>query len=175
MPDRQTLTIINAETATFECTFGRGCDGLCCKNGRPSVTAGERDRINAQLARALPLLRPTARRAVEAGGFVSNRTKLGEPMLRVDDGWCVFFNGGCVLHKLAVDDTGDYTRYKPYQCVVFPLEPADDGSWYVRQHGYRGEKWDLFCLDPMRTTTRAVDALATEIEYVERAEADAAG
>ena len=35
------LVVANLATATFECTFGRGCDGLCCKNGRPSVDADD--------------------------------------------------------------------------------------------------------------------------------------
>lgn len=157
------LAVANAAEATFDCSFGRGCDGLCCRNGRPSVGPEELARIRGQLPRLLPLLRPDARRLVEAAGFVSNRTKLGRPMVRVAGGWCVFFNAGCVLHKLGAAD-GDSFRYKPAQCALFPLEkdPAD-GRWYVRQWGYRDEEWDLFCLNPANSRRPAVEALAGEI------------
>jgi hypothetical protein len=44
------------------------------------------------LKRVLPMLRPEARKLIEKEGFVSQRIKVGLPMLRVVDGWCVFFN-----------------------------------------------------------------------------------
>lgn len=157
------LIVVNASTATFECTFGRGCDGLCCRNGEPSVTAAERARIDAVLPQLLPLLRPEAQQAVELGGWLGDGVKLGLPMAKVVDDWCVFFNQGCALHKLGAAD-GDFARYKPIQCVLFPLEPTGDGTWYVRQRGYEGEEWDdLFCLNPANTAVRAVDALAAEL------------
>lgn len=81
------LAVANIDTATFDCSFGRGCDGICCKNGRPSVTPAERAVIESVLARALPLMRPEAQKAVERDGFVSARTKLGQPMVRVAGGW----------------------------------------------------------------------------------------
>ncbi|HJZ60140.1 MAG TPA: DUF3109 family protein [Gemmataceae bacterium] len=156
------VVVANANTATFECTFGRGCEGICCRNGRPSVDPDEQARINRVLARALPLLRPEAREVIEADGFVSNRTKLGQPMVRVAGGWCVFFNNGCVLHTLGAED-GAALQYKPSQCALFPLEQADDGDWYVRQWGYRGEQWDLFCLNPANTTVKGIESLAGEL------------
>lgn len=158
----KSLPIVNADTATFECVFGRGCDGKCCQNGRPSVDAAERKRIQKVLKKALPHLRPEARAVVEADGFVSNRKKLGEPMLRVVGGWCVFFNAGCVLHKIGAAD-GDAYQYKPTQCALFPLEPNGDGRWYVRQWKYNGEVWDLFCLNPEQSKKPAVESLAEEI------------
>ena len=157
------LTVVNAATATFDCSFGRGCDGQCCRNGEPSVTPGERARIDAVLDRVRPLLRPAAAEAVDAGGWLTDRIKLGLPMARMVDGWCVFFNAGCVLHTLGAAD-GDFARYKPIQCVLFPLEPAGDGTWYVRQRGYAGEEWDeLFCLNPANTARPATEALAAEL------------
>lgn len=164
MPVRLPLTITNAETATFECTFGRGCDGKCCQNGRPSLSLAEQKRVQKHLKKFLPHLRPEARELIEAEGFLSKRTKLGNPMLRVVGGWCVFFNEGCVFHKVGMEE-GDFTKYKPSQCVVFPLEPNDDGTWYVRQWGYDDEPWDLFCLNPANTTKVAVESLAPEIDY----------
>ena len=155
------LPIVNAETATFECIYGRGCDGICCQNGRPSVDADEQARIQDTLPKVLPHLRPAARELVETDGFVSARTKLGQPMLRVVGGWCVFFNGGCVLHKIGIED-GDAYQYKPSQCALFPLEKGDAG-WYVRQWGYEGEAWDLFCLNPKQSKKSAVESLAEEI------------
>lgn len=164
------LEVVNADTATFECIYGRGCDGLCCKNGRPSLSPAEQAVITEQLDAILERVKPAARKLIERDGFISQRTKLGQPMLRVVDGWCVFFNGGCVLHKMGLDDHGDFAAYKPYQCVIFPLEPMGDGTWYVRQHGYQGERWDLFCIDPKTSPKRAVETLAPEIEYIARHE-----
>jgi hypothetical protein len=161
------LEIANAATATFECTFGRGCDGLCCQNGRPSLSPGERAAIEGNLDKFRPHLRPEARRVIEADGFLSNRRKLGQPMMRVVGGWCVFFNGGCVLHKVGLEE-GDFTKFKPSQCVIFPLDQRPDGRWYVRQHGYEDEEWDLFCLDPKNSARPAVVSLAAEIGYAAR-------
>ncbi|MBY0457388.1 MAG: hypothetical protein K2V38_08635, partial [Gemmataceae bacterium] len=104
------VVVSNADTATFECSFGRGCEGICCRNGRPSVTAREQDVIRAVLPRVLPLLREEARKVVQADGFVSGRKKLGAPMLRVVGGWCVFFNAGCTLHTVGTED-GESYRY----------------------------------------------------------------
>jgi len=167
----QSLPVVveNAETATFDCTFGRGCEGICCKNGRPSVDEAEQAAIRAVLTRALPHLRPLARKLVEAEGFLSNRTKLGNPMLRVEGGWCVLFNGGCVLHKLGAED-GDAYQYKPTQCALFPLEKGDTG-WYVRQWGVEGEKWDLFCLNPEQSKRPAVEALTEELTLAAKCDA----
>lgn len=156
--------------ATFECTFGRGCEGICCRNGRPSVSAEERETIGRVLADALPLLRPEARALVEESGFVSNRTKLGQPMVRVAGGWCVFFNAGCVLHKLGAE-AGDPLQFKPVQCALFPLERSEDGRWYVRQWGYEGEQWDLFCLNPKQSAVPAAESLAGELALAARFEA----
>ena len=78
----RSLTVLNADTARFDCTFGRGCDGKCCRNGRPSVTPEERRRIDAVLPKVSPLLRPAAAKAVARGGWLSKRTKFGRPMVR---------------------------------------------------------------------------------------------
>jgi hypothetical protein len=166
------LAITNAETATFDCSFGRGCEGICCRNGRPSVTPAERAVIDSVMSRVLPLLRPAARAAIESDGFTSARTKLGQPMVRVVGGWCVFFNGGCVLHTVGAED-GDSYQYKPTQCALFPLEKNDDGAWYVRQWKLEGEEWDLFCLNPANSPRPAVESLAPEMALA--AELDAAG
>ena len=82
-------------------------------------------------------------------------------MVRVADGWCVFFNGGCVLHTIGAED-GESYQYKPTQCALFPLE-KDTDTWYVRQWGLDGEQWDLFCLNPANSSRPAVESLAAEI------------
>src|SRR5580658_6333817 len=91
MPKLSLPVLANAAEATFDCIFGRGCEGICCKNGRPSVDKAEEKAIGKVIERVLPHLRPEARKLVETEGFLSNRTKLGQPMLRVVKGWCVFF------------------------------------------------------------------------------------
>src|SRR3954447_13496458 len=97
---RNSLPVINLSEATFECIFGRGCDGICCQNGRPPLYPEEQEIIGKNLDKFLDELRPAARKLIEKHGFLSRRTKFGLPMVRVLDGWCVFFNEGCVLHKV---------------------------------------------------------------------------
>jgi hypothetical protein len=157
------LPVLNLAEATFECTFGRGCAGVCCQNGRPPVKAEEAERIDRNLHKFLPLLRPQARAVVEKDGYRSRRIKAGNPMLRVVSGWCVFFHQGCVLHKVGMEE-GDKFRYKPAPCALFPLDHDDHGHWYVRQHGYKGERWaELFCLAPSNTTVPAAESLVEEL------------
>jgi Fe-S-cluster containining protein len=157
----QSLPVVNLNEATFECTFGRGCEGICCRNGRPPVPADEAELIQSVLPRALKLMTPVARELVEEAGFLSRRMKEGAPMLRVADGWCVFFNKGCVLHTIGAED-GDAYKYKPAICALFPLEP-DKGKWHIRQWGHNREDWDLFCLNPANSTTPAATSLQNEL------------
>lgn len=161
------LNVVNLETAKFECTFGRGCDGLCCRNGRPPVDADEAARIEGLMSRVLPLLTPEARKLIDRQGFLSRRIKAGRPMLRVVDGWCVFFNKGCVLHTLGAED-GDAYQYKPAICAIFPLDQNEHYEWFVRQWGYEGEDWDLFCLNPENSPKIAKETLQDELRVVER-------
>jgi len=157
------LPILNLSRANYECIYGRGCDGICCRNGRPGVLPEEQERIEFNLDKFLPHLRPEARELIQEQGIVSDRRKEGLPMLRVVDGWCVFFNGGCVLHRVGAEE-GDKYRYKPSVCALFPLVRDRKGRWYVRQHGYKGEAWDLFCLDPKASPLPAAESLRQEIE-----------
>ncbi len=157
------LPVLNLTTATFECIYGRGCDGICCQNGRPPVTQAEADSIRSILDKVLPHLRPAARALVESQGYLSNRKKLGLPMLRVVDGWCVFFNEGCVLHKVGAAEGASF-RYKPSACSLFPLDRTTDGQWFVRQWGVLGEEWDLFCLNPKQSPAPAAESLRHELE-----------
>jgi Fe-S-cluster containining protein len=161
------LPVINLSEAKFECVYGRGCDGICCQNGRPGVYPEEVERLDADLARFLPELRPEARRLIEKDGYLSGRQKGGLPMLRVVDGWCVFFHKGCVLHKVGAAE-GDKYRYKPAACALFPLGRRETGEWYVRQRGYEDEEWDLFCLDPKASPVPAAQSLQEEVRLAER-------
>lgn len=160
--------LLNGEEARFDCIFGRGCEGICCRNGRPPVYPDERARIDGSLAAILPALRPEARALVEREGYLSRRVKAGgAPMLRVADGWCVFFHKGCVLHR-AGEAEGDKFRYKPSACALFPLDRDRQGRWFVRQRGRPRERWDLFCLDPAASPLPAVASLQEEIALARR-------
>jgi Protein of unknown function (DUF3109) len=161
------LPILNLNEAKFECIYGRGCDGICCQNGRPGVYPEEQERIRKNLKKFLPELRPEARKVVEKSDFVSQRRKDGLPMLRVVDAWCVFFNQGCVLHKVGAIE-GDKYRYKPAPCALFPLSRTIEGEWYIRQRGTQGEAWELFCLDPATSPMPARESLAEEIQLAEK-------
>jgi hypothetical protein len=161
------LPVLNLHTATYECTFGRGCDGVCCREGRPLIYADEIARITENLHKILPLMRPQAARVAAKRGFLSGRKRYGEDIVRITGGWCIFFNQGCVLHKLGVTE-GDKFRYKPAVCALFPIQQDDHDRWYVRQKGYKREKWDLFCLDPKNTTIPAAQSLQEELALAKR-------
>src|SRR5262249_711715 len=103
----------------------------------------------------------------EASGFLGDTHYNGQPKLRVSDGWCVFFNRGCVLHRVGAED-GDPFRYKPSACSLFPLAKNDNGKWYVRQWGVEDEEADLFCLDPKRSPKPAGESLAAELALARR-------
>jgi hypothetical protein len=156
------LQVVNLAEARYECTYGRGCDGICCQKGRPLVYAEEIDRTEANLHKFLPLLRPEARRAIEKRGYLRQRRRLGQRVMRGAGGWCVFFNHGCVFHKVGAEE-GDPFKYKPAVCALFPIQQDERDRWYVRQKGYKGEKWNLFCLDPESTTVPAAESLQREI------------
>ena len=124
-------------------------------------------RIDVRLSAILPALRPEARTVVEKSGYLSRRRKGGYPMARVSDGWCIFFNRGCVLHALGAAE-GDKLRYKPAACALFPLARDESDRWYVRQRGYQGEIWELFCLDPNASPMPATQSLRDEITLAQR-------
>src|SRR5260370_27880284 len=171
------LPVVNLSTSTFDCIYGRGCDGICCQNGRPCIYPEEETVICENLSKFLPELRPEARKLVEKEGYLSNRRKGGLPMLRVVKGWCVFFNRGCVLHKVGAAE-GDKYRYKPAPCALFPLARKENGDWYVRQIGVEDEDWDVFCLNPAASNLPAAESLREEIalaaRYTAEQEAEAA-
>jgi len=122
--------------------------------------------LDARLTDILPRLRPAARDLVRNRGFLSRRRKRGLPMARVSKGWCVFFNSGCVLHKIGAEQ-GDPFRFKPAACSLFPLSKDEHDRWYIRQKGYQGEIWDLPCLDAAISRTPAVESLTAEIRLAE--------
>lgn len=164
--------VLNLEEAKFDCTFGRGCDGICCRDGKPPVYAEERERLEANLERFLPLLRPDAATAIRKKGLYGKEITAGQPTLRTAGGWCVFFNGGCVLHTVGAGE-GDKYRYKPAICALFPLTKESSGDhWKVRQKGYDGEIWELPCLDPEISTTPATVSLEVEVAMAQRFSAD---
>lgn len=161
------LPVLNLNSATYECTFGRGCDGVCCREGRPLVYADEIARIGTNLPKFLPLMRPDASKMAAKRGLLSGRQRLGQELMRVVGGWCIFFNQGCVLHRVGMAE-GDKFRYKPAVCSLFPIQQDECDNWYIRQKGFKGERWDLFCLDPRNTTRRAEESLQEELALAKR-------
>lgn len=162
------LPIINLTDAKFCCTFGQGCEGVCCREGRPPVYPEEIDVINSNLDRFLPLMRNEARNVARRTGFlVPRRRRIGQRIMRVVRGWCIFFNQGCVLHQAGADE-GDAFRYKPSLCSLFPIQQDHEDRWYIRQKGFKNEAWDLFCLDPSRSNVPAAESLQAEISLAKR-------
>jgi len=133
-------------------------------------------RIESRLPAFLPLLRPEARAAVERRGYLTRRRRYGRPVLRVVAGWCVFFNGGCVPHRVGAEE-GDAFRYKPSLCALFPIQADRHDRWYIRQKGFNRERWELGCLDPATSARPAAESLVAEIalarRYTEEAAAEA--
>jgi hypothetical protein len=161
------LPIINLAQAKFECTYGRGCEGTCCQSGHAAIYPDEIERIDANLARFLPLLRPEARKLIERKGYVTDQRRQGLRMARSAAGWCVFFNNGCVLHR-AGELEGDHCKYKPVVCSLFPIQVDESDQWYVRQKGFKKETWNLPCLDPATSAVPAAESLRFEIALVKR-------
>jgi hypothetical protein len=168
-----TLPIDNIATATFKCVFPV-CGGICCKNGRPPVTEAEAETIEKNLWRFLPHLRDSVRKFLEKKSWLTKRIAAGCHTIAVEGGWCVFANGGCTLQKVGMAE-GDPWKYKPSVCIQFPLVKTRRGRWFVRQWGYRGEEWDLFCLNPNENPTKASVSLADEIAYSAAREASGKG
>ena len=104
-------------------------------------------------------------------GYLSRRSRAGQPTLRKAGGWCVFFNEGWVVHKAGAAE-GDKFRYKPCSCSLFPIQADERGNWYVRQKGFKGEKWGLFCLDPAASSMPAAESLKEELALAQRFEDD---
>src|SRR4029079_1113936 len=109
-------------------------DGVCCREGRPLVYADEIERISKNLPKFLPHMRPRAATIAARRGFLSGRRRLGQELMRVTDHWCIFFNQGCVLHRVGAEE-GDKYRYKPAVCSLFPIQQDEHDRWYVRQKG----------------------------------------
>jgi Protein of unknown function (DUF3109) len=167
MSNKISLPMLNLDEARFECTFGRGCEGVCCKDGKPPLFRDEVERIDANIDRILPRMRPAAQKVARQKGYLDGRSEPDRPYVRTVENWCIFFNQGCVLHALG-DEEGDLAKYKPRECIWFPLWHDKKGNWYVRQHGYEGETWDLGCLNPAITKTPAAETLQYEMKFVER-------
>lgn len=168
------LRVLNLAEAKFECTFGRGCEGICCRNGRPPVYPRDEARIAGNLAKFVPLLRAEALATLLREGFLTRRKKAGFFSLRVVGGWCIFFNRGCVLEQAGREE-GERLRYKPVECALFPVEKNARGEWFVRQKGFAREDWDLPCLDPATSACAAADSLVEELKLAEAWEADPEG
>ena len=88
-----TLPVLNLEKATYECTYGRGCDGICCMEGRPIVYKDEIARLDANLEKFMPLLPrgpegdPQKGRHRGIPGVSANGSCKGGLMVRVLQQW----------------------------------------------------------------------------------------
>jgi hypothetical protein len=73
------------------------------------------------------------------------------------------------LHQVGAEE-GNKFRYKPSACALFPIQADENGNWYVRQKGYKKERWDLFCLDPQNSPMPAAESLREELALAQRFE-----
>lgn len=159
------LNILNLETATFKCVFPI-CGGACCKDGEPGVEPAEIAKIEANLEKFRPHLRPAAQEYLRHNYFMSDKIKAGRRSLPVVEDWCVFFNEGCILHKVGAVE-GDKFAYKPWLCVTFPLERNSGEDWHIAQWGQYDEDWQIFCLNPAETALKGAETLQDEIAFAE--------
>jgi len=75
------LVVANADTATFDCSSVAGARHLLPERrarAYPRGAGGHRGRAAASAT----AFAPGARKMIEADGFTSARTKLGQPMVR---------------------------------------------------------------------------------------------
>lgn len=160
------IQVENLQSARFRCVFPV-CGGICCKTGRPHLTQDDLDRIRKGFQKFVPHMRPDVRRYLKRHPWHTNRTNQKHATLGVAGGWCVFYNNGCILQQVGMEE-GEPWRYKPDTCIRFPLEPvrSTPGRYYVRQWEYRGEGWDLFCLNPAEDPTPASESLGPELAYI---------
>jgi len=128
---------------------------------------GEARRLARKLPEILPLLRPEAQRFLASKHFLTRRRCSGHRTVAVVNHYCVFYNEGCVLHKVGAAE-GDKFRYKPVLCSLFPILLCTEGDWYVRQWGLDWEGWDLFCLHPEASNVPARESLKDEIAFANR-------
>lgn len=154
----------------FECTFGTTCEGNCCRS-RPHVLPEDIQAIESVLHRAIPLMRSEAQDLVIDKGYLSALKVEGHPTLRtINYSLCVFFNKGCVLHKLGALE-GDPFLYKPVRCILFPIGRNDDGSYGLVRKPAEADP-DLFpCLTQAegsdKTTSQSLKAEFAMIEQIE--------
>lgn len=163
-PSKKTpLKVVNLDETKFQCVFP-ACGGICCRTGEPRVEQAELAKIEANLEKFRPHLRPVAQEYLAANHFTKFDHETNYPRVAATDGWCLFFNEGCVLHKIGAME-GDKYAYKPWLCVTFPLEMHDRDRWHIRQWGKFEEDWDLFCLNPAESPLPARETLADEIAF----------
>ena len=109
------LPILNAATATFECTYGRGCEGVCCQEAVRRSNRKNGSESTLILPRLLPLLRPEAQSVVRKRGYLSSRQRFGHPIARNAAGWCVFFNqAACCTSWAPTKETNFATSRRPF-------------------------------------------------------------
>lgn len=128
-PGRRPLEVINIESARFECTFGRGCEGVCCQQGRPPVDQRQQAVIDGLKSRWLPLLRPEARSVIEKDGWLSRRVKAGDKMVRVAGGGAFsFIRDACYMPLVPRTATPWATNRKPARFSRLKRMTTTNGS-----------------------------------------------
>jgi hypothetical protein len=61
-----------------------------------------------------------------------------------------------------------WSKYKPIVCSLFPIQMDEKDRWYVRQKGFKNERWELFCLNPTNSNVPAAELLRFEIALAKR-------
>ncbi len=167
------LPVVNLSEATFECIYGRGCDGLCCQNGRPGVYPEEVQRLDANLSKFLPELRPEARQTHRIERLPEQPPQ-GRPADAARRRRLVRLLSQGLRAAQGRRRRGRQVPLQARACALFPLAKNDAGEWYVRQWGVEGEEWDIFCLNPQASPRPAAESLQEEIRLAEQYTAEQA-
>ena len=161
-------------TSSYECIFGRGCQGVltaptpelvqgCCSYG--AHFTDDADVANVKERAATLADEHWQFRKIGLARGVTKTTRDGEVATRLVEDACIFLNrpgfaggAGCALHVAALDRGERPLDYKPQVCWQLPMrrEDEDDGNDFVtttitqweRKHwGSGGDDFHWWCTE----------------------------
>ena len=161
------LPIVNLDEARFECTFGRGCDGVCCKEGRPLVYPDEVGRIAEALEKLQVEAPPRGPGGRGEEGVPQRPASPGPPRPAQRRRLVPVLPRGMPPAPTRAGGRGQ-VPVQAGRLLLFPIQQDEHDRWYIRQRGFHRETWDLFCLDPRIHPRPAAETLVEEIALAKR-------
>lgn len=172
--DRTWLVDVTFLASSWECIFGRGCQGVltgpapelvqgCCSYG--AHFTGDDDVARVEAAAAELTAEQWQFRSKGLGRGVVKRNRQGETVTRLVEDACVFLNrpgwpggAGCALHRAALERGSEPLTLKPDVCWQLPLRREDtvaEGGhvtsalteWRRRHWGRGGTEFHWWCTE----------------------------